>query len=247
MQANRRNYASSNTPRPFRDPEKLGGWLTTTARREYLALIRRQRTEHPVATSGTDQPCPEPTPEAVAITTDCVEAGGELAVPVADQVAELLGAAAEVHEQVAGLLGHPGAGGVGGDPGEVHVAAAVLDHHENVKAAQEDGVDVGEVDREDRVACAVRNWRQVGPDRCGAGSMPAALRSFQTVEPAIWCGRCRPARPECVGSPPGGVLPGHPQHQGTYLRGGGWSAWLSSRVGPAAGDQPSVPAQQCSR
>jgi RNA polymerase sigma factor (sigma-70 family) len=54
----------------IRDPEKLGGWLTTTARREYLALIRRQRTEHPVATIDTGHPCPEPAPEAVAITTE---------------------------------------------------------------------------------------------------------------------------------------------------------------------------------
>jgi hypothetical protein len=38
-----------------------------------------------------------------------------------------------------------------GDPGEVHAAAAVLDHHEDEEAAQEDGVDGGEVDREDRV------------------------------------------------------------------------------------------------
>jgi hypothetical protein len=38
-----------------------------------------------------------------------------------------------------------------GDPGEVHAAAVVLDHHEHVEAAQEDGVDVGEVDGEDRV------------------------------------------------------------------------------------------------
>jgi hypothetical protein len=49
------------------------------------------------------------------------------------------------------LLGDPVAGGVGGDPGEVHPAAVVLDHEENVEAAQEDGVDVGEVDGEDRV------------------------------------------------------------------------------------------------
>jgi RNA polymerase sigma factor (sigma-70 family) len=54
----------------IRDPEKLGGWLRTTARREYLALVRRQRTEHPVATIDTDHPCLEPTPEAVAITTE---------------------------------------------------------------------------------------------------------------------------------------------------------------------------------
>jgi hypothetical protein len=39
---------------------------------------------------------------------------------------------------------------VGGDSGDVHAATAVLDHHEDVEAAQEDGVDVGEVDREDR-------------------------------------------------------------------------------------------------
>jgi hypothetical protein len=36
-------------------------------------------------------------------------------------------------------------------PGEVHAATAVLDHDEDVESAQEDGVDVGEVDREDRV------------------------------------------------------------------------------------------------
>ena len=42
---------------------------------------------------------------------------------------------AEVHEQVAGLLSDPGPGGVGCDPGDVHVAAAVLDNHENVEAA----------------------------------------------------------------------------------------------------------------
>jgi hypothetical protein len=58
---------------------------------------------------------------------------------------------AEVQEQVAGLLGHPGAGGMGGDPGDVHAAAAVLDHSQDVEAAEEDGVDVGEVDRKDLV------------------------------------------------------------------------------------------------
>ena len=48
-------------------------------------------------------------------------------VPVADQEPEPLGVFAEVHEQVAGLLGDPGAGGVGGDPGDVHAAAVVFD------------------------------------------------------------------------------------------------------------------------
>jgi hypothetical protein len=54
---------------------------------------------------------------------------------------------------------------VGGDPGEVHAAAAVLDHHENVKAAQEDGVDVGEVDREDRVGL---RGEELAPGRSGS-------------------------------------------------------------------------------
>ena len=75
-----------------------------------------------------------------------------------------LGVVAEVHEQVAGLLGDPGPGGVGGDPGEVHPAGAVLDHDEQVEAAEEDGVDVGEVDREDRVGL---RGQELSPGRAG--------------------------------------------------------------------------------
>src|SRR6185503_3904003 len=51
---------------------------------------------------------------------DGVEGGGELAVPVADQEPKPVGAVAEIHEQVASLLGDPGADGVGGDSGDVH-------------------------------------------------------------------------------------------------------------------------------
>ena len=64
-----------------------------------------------------------------------VEGADERAVPVADQEPELVDVVAEVHQQVAGLLGHPGPGGVGGDPGDVHAAAPVLDHDEDVEAA----------------------------------------------------------------------------------------------------------------
>ena len=53
-----------------------------------------------------------------------VERGGELAVPVADQEPEPVGSVAEIHEEVAGLLGDPGPGRMGGDPGEVHAATA---------------------------------------------------------------------------------------------------------------------------
>jgi hypothetical protein len=65
---------------------------------------------------------------------DGVERGGELAVPIADEQPERLGALAEIHQQVAGLLGDPVPGGMGGDPGDMYAAAAVLDHHQDVEA-----------------------------------------------------------------------------------------------------------------
>jgi hypothetical protein len=46
---------------------------------------------------------------------------------------------------------------------------------------------------------------------------------------------------------PGGVLAGHLEYQRADRLWGGWAAWLSSRVGPAAGDELGVPAQQGSR
>jgi RNA polymerase sigma factor (sigma-70 family) len=54
----------------IRNPDMLGGWLTTTARRECLAIIRRQRAERPLATIDSGQPAPDPTPEAAAITAE---------------------------------------------------------------------------------------------------------------------------------------------------------------------------------
>ena len=81
-----------------------------------------------------------------------VEGGGELGISVADQEPELFGLVAEVHQEVAGLLGDPRPGRMGGDPGEVHAAAPVLDHDQDVEATQEDRVDMGEIDRENRVS-----------------------------------------------------------------------------------------------
>ena len=114
----------------------------------------------------------------IGASEDGVERGGELAVPVADQEPELVGAVAEVHEQVAGLLGDPGLGGVGGDPGEVHAATAVLDHDEDVEAAQKHGVDVGEIDREDRAGL---RGQELSPGRAGSsgrGIQPGALEDL---------------------------------------------------------------------
>ena len=121
----------------------------------------------------------------------------------------LVGAVAEVHEQVAGLLGDPGAGGVGGDPGDVHAAAAVLDHDEDVEAAQEDGVDVGEVDGEDRVGLRGQELSpgRAGPSRGGveAGGLvtrgPGGHGGSRAVRPVgarRWAPRFLRRGPMCV-------------------------------------------------
>jgi hypothetical protein len=52
-----------------------------------------------------------------------------------------------------------------GDWRRSSAAGAVLDHHQEVEAAEEDGVDVGEVDREDRVSLCVE---ELSPGRSGA-------------------------------------------------------------------------------
>jgi hypothetical protein len=68
----------------------------------------------------------------------------------------------------------------------VHATGAVLDHHKEVEAAEEDGVDVGEVDREDRVSLC---GEELSPGRSGAqgsGVDAGVPQIFQTVEAAMW-------------------------------------------------------------
>jgi len=102
-------------------------WAKSPARIAWACADRNCRQVGP-SRRGADDP-------HVGADEDGVEGRGELAVPVADQEPEPVGALAEVHQQVAGLLSDPGRGRVGGDPGDVHVAVAVLDHHEDVEAA----------------------------------------------------------------------------------------------------------------
>ena len=117
---------------------------------------------------------------------DGVEGGGELGVAVADEEPEPPAGVVEIHEQVAGLLGQPGSGGVGGDAEDVDAAGGVLDDEERVQPVQ---VMVSRWSRSQaRIACACarRNSAQEGPARRGEGSIPAVCRIFQTVEAPIW-------------------------------------------------------------
>jgi hypothetical protein len=92
----------------------------------------------------------------------------------------------------------------------------VLDHDEQVVPAEEDGVDVGEVDREDRVGL------------CRQELSPGTVaRSGPTVAGLDRCQRCSRSFSGRGGDPvaepdelaldasiaPGRILAGHPQHQ----------------------------------
>ena len=69
---------------------------------------------------------------------DGVEGGGELGVAVADEEPKATTGIVEVHEEIAGLLGLPGSGRVGGDAEDVHPAGGVLDDEEDIQPAQSD-------------------------------------------------------------------------------------------------------------
>ena len=82
---------------------------------------------------------------------DGVERGGELGVAIADKEPDAAHGVVEIHQQVAGLLGQPGAGRVGGDTQDVYPAAGVLDDEERVGPVQGDGVEVEQVAGQDGV------------------------------------------------------------------------------------------------
>ena len=72
--------------------------------------------------------------------------GGELGVTVPDEELEAAPGVVEVRGEGAGLLGEPGAGGVGGDTED----GGVLDDEERVQPVQGDGVEVGTAATADR-------------------------------------------------------------------------------------------------
>ena len=105
----------------------------------------------------------------------------------------------KAHPQVAGLLGQPGAGGMGGDPEDVHPAGGVLDDDERVEPVQRDGVQVEQVAGEDRLWLCAEELRparscpprrgvdagpvQDGPD--GGGADPVAEAGELAVDAAV--------------------------------------------------------------
>ncbi len=66
----------------IRDPEKLGSWLATTARREASALLRRSRPEVASESAGDGVAAGDPSPEDVVVAAETAaavrRAAGEL-------------------------------------------------------------------------------------------------------------------------------------------------------------------------
>jgi hypothetical protein len=130
---------------------------------------------------------------------DGVEGGGEFGVAVPEEEPEATAGVVKVHPQVAGLLGQPGAGGMGGDPEDVHPAGGVLDDEERVEPVQRDGVQVEQVAGEDRLWLCAEELRparscpprrgvdagpvQDGPD--GGGADPVAEAGELAVDAAV--------------------------------------------------------------
>jgi hypothetical protein len=78
----------------------------------------------------------------------------------------------EVHQRVAGLLGHPLPRGMSGDAGQVHAPGAVLDEEQHVEAAQNTVSTWKKLAARIVLAWASRNARQVCPDRRVRGRCP---------------------------------------------------------------------------
>jgi hypothetical protein len=132
---------------------------------------------------------------------------------------------------------------VGGDPRDVHAVTLVLDDDEDVEAAQEHGVDVGEVDREDRMGL---RGQELSPGRPGPAGRGIESRVLEDLPDGRGCHGMAESDQLALDPSvaPAGILAGHLQHEVADRRCGGWSAWSSVRVGPAAGDELVVPAQQ---
>jgi hypothetical protein len=90
---------------------------------------------------------------------------GELPGPVAGQEPEVRGAAAEVHQEVADLLGGPRPVRVGGHAEDVHGAGAGLDHEQAVQAVE--GICAVHVEEVGGQYCRSLGAQELPPRRVG--------------------------------------------------------------------------------
>jgi hypothetical protein len=172
-----------------------------------------------------------------------VERSGELGVPVMDQELEAVSAALEVHQEVTGLLGHPLPRRMGGDPGQVHAPGPMLDEEQHIQTAQEHGIDVEEIRREDRLGLGFQERLPGLPGPPGCGIDARVLEDLpyrRRREHVAQSGQLTVDAPV----PPGRVVPGHLQDQRPHGRRGPGPSRTAARIRPVPPDQIGVPAQQ---
>jgi hypothetical protein len=143
---------------------------------------------------------------------DLVEGANELGVAVPDEEAEPGRAVAEVHQQVAGLPGSPGAVRVGGHAGYLHVPGRYLHDEQDVQAFEEDRAGSEEITGQQSL-CLRAQERPPAGVRVGWGwSAPAGAQDRPHGRFAdLVSGPGQFAVHPAVS--PGRVLLGHPQHQ----------------------------------
>ncbi|GAA5118496.1 RNA polymerase sigma factor [Pseudonocardia adelaidensis] len=94
-----------------RDPDSLGGWLTTVARRECLALLARSRREAPTAMAEDQLVVQDPGPEAVVLAEEArravAHAVTELPVKPRALVSVLFSTPEPNYAEVSRLMGLP--------------------------------------------------------------------------------------------------------------------------------------------
>src|SRR5258708_6701690 len=116
-----------------------------------------------------------------------VEGAGELGVAVPDEEAEGADPVCEVHEQVAGLLGGPGAVRVRGYAEDVHAPGRHLHHEQHVQAVEEDRAHVKVIPGQQAVSLGAAG---TPARRCpgSAGPVRAAgpARSARAVASLTW-------------------------------------------------------------
>jgi RNA polymerase sigma factor (sigma-70 family) len=94
-----------------RDPDSLGGWLTTVARRECLALLARSRREAPTGVTDDQLVLEDPGPEAMVLAEETrravVHAVTELPVKPRALVSALFATPELNYAEVSQLMGLP--------------------------------------------------------------------------------------------------------------------------------------------
>jgi hypothetical protein len=161
------------------------------------------------------------------IGEDRVECGGEVRAAVPDHELDPVRLLAEVHQQVAGLLGGPFTGGVQRDPKNPDAPAGVLDHSQDVSLGPIEKVRREEVARQERLGLGAQEQRpgKTGPPRRRIDAsllqdLPYRRRRNLYPQPSQF-----PVNPAVA---PAGVLAGQPEDQGPDVPAGGWPAGLAA-------------------